>query len=97
MPPSRTSVLSLLACSLLLGACQPQDQLRTVTEERVTKPTIAADLTEPCADHPGFPDPAVASQRDVANLIVGQYGAWRDCKEHYDALRSVVLRLEGLK
>lgn len=90
-----TSALLALACLPLLQACGTATGVRTVTEERVTRLEIPAELTDSCADHPGMPDARTATQRDVALLIVGQYEAWRDCRVRFDALRALVLELEG--
>jgi len=68
-----------------------------VTEVRVQRPQVPASLTEPCQAEPAAPDPARATQSDVGQFIADLAAAGRDCRRQYDALRGVVLDLEGLK
>lgn len=93
----KTSALLPLAFLLFCAGCQGPTQLQTVTEERVTKPQVPADLTEPCQASPAVPGLSSVTQHDVGDYIADLSGAGDDCRRHYDALRGVVLQLEGLK
>lgn len=76
-------MLPLTACS---SAPKP---LNTVTEFRVEKQKIPDALLEDTAP-PDVPDPATASQKDVAEYLVGLYGVAETLRAKLDSIRELV-------
>lgn len=84
------SRLSLLLCALLLPACaRAPIPLHTVTEFRVEKQKLPDALLEDVAP-PDAPDPAIASQKDVAEYLVGLHGVIETLRAKLESIRELV-------
>src|SRR3546814_10667418 len=86
MRPPVTTVLLLPFCAALLTACAAPAQPRVVTEIRVVRVEIPAQLLT-CKDAPA--PPARGTQRDVARCLVETGEAGEDCRVKLRRVRAL--------